>query len=126
MFGKLSFDYDTVYRKIKELAFLNKGLEITLVDERVEENKRPIVKQFKYTGGIADFVMYLTENKERLYQKPFYLEGQTDVLKLELAIMHTDEYTDNVLSYVNNINTPEGGTHETGLKSAIKIKMQIF
>ena len=119
MFGKLSFDYDTVYRKIKELAFLNKGLEITLVDERVEENKRPIVKQFKYTGGIADFVMYLTENKERLYQKPFYLEGQTDVLKLELAIMHTDEYTDNVLSYVNNINTPEGGTHETGLKSAI-------
>ena len=119
VFGKLSFDYDTVYRKIKELAFLNKGLEITLVDERVEENKRPIVKQFKYTGGIADFVMYLTENKERLYQKPFYLEGQTDVLKLELAIMHTDEYTDNVLSYVNNINTPEGGTHETGLKSAI-------
>ena len=119
VFGKLSFDYDAVYRKIKELAFLNKGLEITLVDERVEENKRPIVKQFKYTGGIADFVMYLTENKERLYQKPFYLEGQTDVLKLELAIMHTDEYTDNVLSYVNNINTPEGGTHETGLKSAI-------
>ena len=119
VFGKLSFDYDTVYRKIKELAFLNKGVEITLVDERVGENKRPLVKQFRYTGGIADFVMYLTENKERLYQKPFYLEGQSDVLKLELAIMHTDEYTDNVLSYVNNINTPEGGTHETGLKSAI-------
>ena len=119
VFGKMSFDYDTVYRKIKELAFLNKGVEITLVDERVDENKRPIVKQFRYTGGIADFVMYLTENKQKLYEKPFYLEGASDVLKLELAIMHTDEYTDNVLSYVNNINTPEGGTHETGLKSAI-------
>ena len=119
VFGKQTFDYDTIYKKVKELAFLNKGIEINLIDERVPEGKRPVVKQFKYGGGIADFVLYLTENKQRLYEKPFYLEAGSDVLKLELAIMHTDEYTDNVFSYVNNINTPEGGTHETGFKSAL-------
>ena len=119
VFGKITFDYDIIARKIKELAFLNKGVEISLVDERVPEGKRPIVKQFKYTGGIADFALYLTENKDRLYDKPFYIEGASNVVKLELAIMHTNEYSDNVLSYVNNINTGEGGTHETGLKSAL-------
>ena len=118
VFGDVTFDYNLVANRLKELAFLNKGVEILLVDERVDKDKRPIVKQFKYTGGIADFAEFLTEAKTKLYDKPFYLAGQSDVMKLEVAFIHTNEYSETMLSYVNNIPTSEGGTHETGLRSA--------
>ena len=119
VFGDCTFDYNTVANRLKELAFLNKGIEIMLIDERVEKDKRPIVKQFKYNGGIADFVSFLTDSKNRLYEKPFYLAGQSDRMKVEVAFIHTDEYVENMFSYVNNIPTSEGGTHETGLRSAL-------
>ena len=119
VFGDVSFDYNTVANRLKELAFLNKGVEILFIDERVEKDKRPIVKQFKYNGGIADFVKYLTETKTKLYETPFYLAGQSDKMKVEVAFIHTSEFSETMLSYVNNIPTSEGGTHETGLRSAI-------
>lgn len=118
VFGDVSFDYNVVANRLKELAFLNKGVEILFVDERVDENKRPVIKQFKYTGGIADFTTYLTETKTKLYEKPFYLSGSSDKMKVEVAFIHTSEYSETMLSYVNNIPTSEGGTHETGLRSA--------
>lgn len=119
IFGDVTFDYNTISTRLRELAFLNKGLEIVLIDERVEEGKKPIIKQFKYNGGISDFIMYLTQAKTRLYENPIYFSAETDSIKLEVAIMHTDEYTENVFSFVNNIPTTEGGTHETGLKCGI-------
>lgn len=119
IFATATFDHNTVANRLKELAFLNKGIEINFVDERVEDNKRPIVKQFKYNGGIADFVCYLTDAKTRIYDRPLYISGKSSVLQVEVALIHTDEYSENIFSYVNNIPTSEGGTHETGLKSAI-------
>ena len=115
---RLSFT-TAVANRLKELAFLNKGVEILFIDERVDKDKRPIVKQFKYMGGIADFVKYLTETKTKLYETPFYLAGQSDKMKVEVAFIHTSEFSETMLSYVNNIPTSEGGTHETGLRSAI-------
>ena len=119
VFGDVTFDYNVVANRLKELAFLNKGIEIILVDERVAEGSKQIVKQFKYTGGIADFVTYLTQAKNKLYDKAFYLSGSSERMKVEAAFIHTDEYTDTLLSYVNNIPTTEGGTHETGLRTAL-------
>lgn len=120
VFGETTtFDYNVVANRLKELAFLNKGIEILLVDERVEENKRPVVKQFKYMGGIADFASYLTEAKTKLYETPFYISGASELMKVEVAFVHTGDYSETMLSYVNNIPTSEGGTHETGLRSAM-------
>ena len=90
---------------------------VNFVDERTDD--KPFVKQFNFAGGIADFVLNLTENKTLLYKNPFYLEGETQSTKVKLAFLHTNEYTDNIFSYVNNIPTTEGGTHEVGFKSAL-------
>ncbi|MBQ0017569.1 MAG: DNA gyrase subunit B [Clostridiales bacterium] len=119
VFGDVTFDYNVVANRLKELAFLNKGIEILLIDERVDKDKKPVVKQFKYVGGIADFITNLTEAKTKLYEKPFYVCGESDRMKVEASFIHTSEYSETMLSYVNNIPTSEGGTHETGLRSAI-------
>jgi len=116
VFKDLTFNRDTILNRLKELAFLNKGLIINFIDDRGE---KPFVKQFNFVGGLKDFVLNLTENKKLLYTTPFYLEGETDIIKAKLAFVHTDEYVDNIFSYVNNIPTTEGGTHETGFKSAL-------
>ncbi len=116
VFGDLSFDYSTIASRLKELAFLNKGVEINFIDERFDKK---VVRQYKFDGGIADFVQNLTQAKTCLYQKPIYISGKTDKIFVELSIMHTSDYTDTVHSYVNNIPTSEGGTHETGLKVAM-------
>lgn len=116
VFGNATFDFNTIALRLRELAFLNKGIEILLVDER---QIKPVVKQFKYNGGICDFVNYVNSTKTKLYEKPLYLAGKTDIVELELSIQHTTEYSDNVLSFVNNIPTTEGGTHETGLRTAL-------
>lgn len=116
VFKDLSFSRDIILNRLKELAFLNKGLIINFVDDRDE---KPFVKQFNFSGGLNDFVLNLTENKKILYQNPFYLEGESDIIKVKLAFIHTDEYVENIYSYVNNIPTTEGGTHETGFKSAL-------
>ena len=118
IFETVEFDYATINKHIKEQAFLNKGLEIVLIDER-DKTKEPVVKSYKYDGGIKDFVKYLNESKVKLYEEPIYFAGTSNDIKVEVALMHTDEYVDNIFSYVNNINTSEGGTHEVGFKSAI-------
>ena len=118
VFKDITFNRETVESRLKELAFLNKGLIINFVDERTN-NDKPYVKQFNFQGGLSDFVKNLTETKTLLYKTPFYLEGESDITKVKLAFIHTSEYTDNIFSYVNNIPTTEGGTHEVGFKSAL-------
>ena len=115
IFGDATFDYEIVAKRLRELAFLNKGMEIVLRDERSEVEDIT----FKFDGGLSDFVKYLDGEKLRLYGNPFYIEGKSNLIELTLAFEHTDNYTENIFSYVNNIPTTEGGTHETGFKSAI-------
>lgn len=116
VFGNATFDFNTIALRLRELAFLNKGVEIILVDERAT---KPIVRQFKYNGGVSDFVAYVNSTKNAIYDKPVYITGKTDLIELEMAMQHTTEYSDTVLSFVNNIPTTEGGTHETGLRTAL-------
>ena len=116
VFGNATFDFNTIALRLRELAFLNKGLEIILVDERRE---KPVVKQFKYTGGICDFVSYVNSTKTKLFDKPIYVSGKSERVEVEAAIQYTTDYSDNLLSFVNNIPTTEGGTHETGFRSAL-------
>jgi DNA gyrase subunit B len=121
MFRDVKFDNETISKRLRELAFLNRGIEIEFIDERVKENDTEIPREciFKYDGGAADFVSYLNESKDALYQKPFIVEGITDKMPIVFAIQHTDGFTESIFSYVNNIPTSEGGTHETGFKAAI-------
>lgn len=113
MFGDLQFNFDTINKRIKELAFLNKGLKIILDDLRTNTHVA-----YHYEGGIKDFIKYIDEDKNKLYASPIYISAESDILKLEIAVEHTDSYTENIFSYVNNIPTTEGGTHEVGFKSA--------
>ena len=113
MFGDLQFNFETINKRIKELAFLNKGLKIILDDLRTNTHVA-----YHYEGGIKDFIKYIDEDKNKLYASPIYISAESDILKLELAVEHTDSYTENIFSYVNNIPTTEGGTHEVGFKSA--------
>ena len=116
VFGNATFDFNTIALRLRELAFLNKGIEILLIDERAQ---KPVVRQFKYNGGVVDFVAYVNSTKTVLYDKPIYVAGKSDIVEVEVAIQHTTDYSENVLSFVNNIPTTEGGTHETGLRSAL-------
>ena len=113
MFGNLTFNFESVCNRARELAFLNKGLRIVLQDERTGEGEI-----YHYEGGIADFVSYLVEGKNKLFAKPIYFHGQDKNFDLEVAFIYTDSYTESSFSFVNNIPTIEGGTHETGFKSA--------
>lgn len=101
----------TIRKRLRELAFLNKGIEIEFNDEQEE-----VVHNYKYDGGLVDFIGYLNEAKTNLFKPAIYIEGETDSLKMEAAIQYTDSYTESFFSYVNNIPTSEGGTHETGFK----------
>ncbi len=114
VFKDATFEFDTVSKRLRELAFLNKGIEIELIDEKSNQNE-----VYKYEGGLADFIKYINTDKLSLFQPAIYIEGQTDLVKLELALSYTDSYTDSVFSYVNNIPTTEGGTHETGFRTAL-------
>ncbi|WP_214627110.1 DNA topoisomerase (ATP-hydrolyzing) subunit B [Paenibacillus agaridevorans] len=108
------FDYETLQSRIRELAFLNKGIEITLTDERTE-----VSNSFKYDGGLNEFVLFLNRNREALHETPIYVEGSKDHIQVEVALQYNDSYTENIYSFANNINTHEGGTHESGFKSAL-------
>ncbi|MBP1153245.1 MULTISPECIES: DNA topoisomerase (ATP-hydrolyzing) subunit B [unclassified Paenibacillus] len=108
------YDYDTLQSRIRELAFLNKGIEITLTDERTDESHT-----FNYEGGIVSFVEYLNRTREAVHQPPIYVEGDRDNIHVEVALQYNDSYTENIYSFANNINTHEGGTHESGFKSAL-------
>ena len=113
MFGSVTFNFESVCNRARELAFLNKGLKIVLQDERTGEGEI-----YHYEGGIADFVSYLVEGKNKLFATPIYFHGQDENFDLEVAFIYTDSYTESSFSFVNNIPTIEGGTHETGFKSA--------
>ncbi|MGZ9585979.1 DNA topoisomerase (ATP-hydrolyzing) subunit B [Paenibacillus marinisediminis] len=108
------FDYELLASRIRELAFLNKGIEIQLADERTGNSH-----VFKYDGGIIEFVEYLNRNREKLHEPPIYVEGLKDNISVEISLQYNDSYTDNIYSFANNIHTHEGGTHESGFKSAL-------
>lgn len=116
IFDDVIFDYDTLRRRFREMAFLTKDLRINLEDKR--EGKEKSVS-FHYEGGIKEFVEYLNKNKTTLYDKVIYCEGQKDDIYVEVALQHNDSYNEATLSFVNNITTPEGGMHLTGFKSAL-------
>lgn len=107
-------DAQTIKRRLKELAFLNKGLEIEFNDE-----KTGLSKNYKYEGGLNDFIKYLNEAKTVLFSEPIYIEGENERLKMSASIQYTDGYNDSFFSYVNNIPTVDGGTHEMGFKSGL-------
>ena len=117
IFDTLDFSHDTLRDRLRELAFLNKGIRIQFHDERDEDNSEPIT--FQYDGGIASFVTYYNQNKEVLHPEPIYIEGvQSDVV-VEIAFQFNTAYSENISSYANNIRTAEGGFHESGFKSAV-------
>ncbi|MBO8172183.1 MAG: DNA topoisomerase (ATP-hydrolyzing) subunit B [Bacillaceae bacterium] len=108
------YEYEVLQKRIRELAFLNKGIQITLHDERIDKEE-----SFKFDGGIVSFVKHLNANREPLHDEPIYIEGEKDGISVEIALQYNDSYTSNLYSYANNIHTHEGGTHESGFKSAL-------
>ena len=117
VFETVEFNLETIAKRLRELAFLNKGLTIKLTDLRDDE--KFYNKTFKYDGGIIDYVLYLNEGKQSLFELPIYAKSVKDDILIEFAIQHTDSYSESIFSFVNNIPTAEGGTHEVGFKSAI-------
>ena len=110
------FKYNILKERIRELAFLNKGLRISLEDKREEREESD---SFFYEGGIQSFVEYINEDKQVLHEKPIYLEGESDGIQVEIALQYTTDYATKILSFANNIHTHEGGTHESGLKAGL-------
>ncbi|MBE5805014.1 MAG: DNA topoisomerase IV subunit B, partial [Clostridiales bacterium] len=113
IFEDVKFNGDQVARRLQELAYLNRGLKITFTDERVKDAALR-QKVFHYEGGIIDYVKYLNSEKNTLHDEPIFMEGQKDTTICRVAIQYTDGYTESMFSYVNNIPTGEGGSHETG------------
>ena len=116
IFEETVFEFNTLKTRLREMAFLTKGLRIVLKDLRQEEVNK---KEFHYEGGIKEFVQYLNHSKTALYEDIIYCEGTKDDVYVEVAFQHNDSFTENVYSFVNNINTPEGGTHLTGFRTAV-------
>lgn len=119
MFETVHFQLETISRRLKELAFLNRGAHIILIDERVTMGNTCLKREYCYEGGLIDFVKYLNETKAPAFAEPVFLQAEKDDIQMELAFQYTDAYTENIFSYVNNIPTTEGGTHETGFKAAL-------
>ena len=116
IFEETVFDYKVLKQRLREIAFLTKGLRISLTDVREEE---PILSSFHYEGGIREYVAYLNKANTPLYDEIIYCEGEKDGVLVEVALQHNDVYNENVYSFVNNITTPEGGTHLVGMRSAL-------
>ena len=115
IFTETEYSYDTLRLRIRELAFLNKGITITLSDERPEGR----TESFHFAGGIIEFVEFVDQNKDKINAKPIYLEGEKNSIIVEVAMQYCDTYNENVFTYVNNINTEEGGTHLSGFRKAL-------
>ena len=116
IFEDTVFDYATIKQRLREMAFLTKGLRISLTDKREESKK---TDSFHYEGGIMEYVSYLNKNQTVLYDKIIYCEGKKGTVQVEVALQHNDGYNEGCYSFVNNINTPEGGTHLTGFRNAL-------
>ncbi|MDT8719522.1 DNA topoisomerase (ATP-hydrolyzing) subunit B [Clostridium sp. 19966] len=114
IFEVTEYDYEILSKRIRELAFLNKGIKINLTDERIGKKE-----EYCYQGGIKSFVDYLNRNKERLHAEPIYAEGKKDDYIVEIALQYNDSYVENIFSFANNIDTVEGGTHLAGFKTAL-------
>ena len=112
----VTFDFDVLKKRLREMAFLNKGIHITFTDERGET---PVTEDFLYEGGLREFVKYLNHNKEVLFPEPIYTEGVKDGILVEVAMQYNDSYAENIYTFVNNIATPDGGTHLTGFTTAL-------
>jgi DNA gyrase subunit B len=121
IFAATEYNYDTLAQRLRELAFLNKGLEITLTDERTADAKTGEAKraEFKYAGGIAEFVKHLNRGKQVLHDKPITMEAERNGVAIEIAMQYNDSYSDTLFSFANNINTVDGGTHLSGFRSAL-------
>ena len=120
VFGDEKYDYDTILERMREVAYLNKGIKIVIRDDRTPlEGGSGRQDTLCYAGGIADYVQYMNEGRAVLYDKPLYVEAKEEHFEVAVAIQHTDGYAEHIYSYVNNIPTPEGGTHEAGFKSAV-------
>ncbi|RCX16130.1 DNA gyrase subunit B [Anaerobacterium chartisolvens] len=116
IFEELVFDFDTLITRFRQMAFLNRGIKIRLVDDRPEER---IQETLHYEGGIVSFVEYMNKNKEAVHEPPIYIEGSKDTSYVEIAMQYSETYVENIYSFANNIETTEGGTHLTGFKAAI-------
>jgi DNA gyrase subunit B len=114
IFDKTTYSFDTLSQRLRELAFLNKGLKITLDDER--SNKKA---EFRFTGGIAEFVKHLNRGKQTLHDSPIYMEGKRGQVDIEIALQYNDSYAENIFSFANTINTVDGGSHLAGFRSAL-------
>src|SRR6202167_6087650 len=119
IFTAIEFNYDTLAQRLRELAFLNKGLLITLTDERTTDPKtgEPKTTDFKYTGGIAEFIKHLNRGKQTLHEKPIYMEAERDGVVMEIGLQYNDGYSETVFSFANNINTVDGGSHLSGFRT---------
>ncbi len=115
IFETLDYDFDTLSHRLQETAFLTKGLRISIEDKR---EGREQIRKYHYEGGIREFVAYVNENKTPLYDKIMYAEGSKDGVYVEVALQHNDSYNDNTFTFVNNVTTPEGGTHLAGFRAA--------
>ncbi|PYU25379.1 MAG: DNA topoisomerase (ATP-hydrolyzing) subunit B [Acidobacteria bacterium] len=121
IFEKIDFSYDILAQRLRELAFLNKGLKITLQDERSDKTT-----EFRFTGGIVEFVKHLNRGKQTLHDSPIYIEGKRDNVEVEIALQYNDSYAENVFSFANTINTVDGGTHLSGFRSALTRSINNF
>ena len=121
IFTVTEFNYDTLAQRLRELAFLNKGLEITLTDERTTDPKtgEARTQTFKYVGGIKEFVKHINKGKQVLHESPIYMEAERDNVAMEIALQYNDAYSETVFTFANNINTVDGGTHLSGFKTAL-------
>src|SRR6266705_69545 len=119
--GSTEYNYDTLAQRLRELAFLNKGLLITLTDERTTDAKTGEAKsaEFKYNGGIAEFIKHLNRGKQVLHDKPIYMEAERDGVAMEIGLQYNDGYSESVFSFANNINTVDGGSHLSGFRMAL-------
>jgi DNA gyrase subunit B len=121
IFTVTEFNYDTLAQRLRELAFLNKGLVITLTDERVTDPKTGEAKraEFRYAGGIAEFIKHLNKGKQVLHEKPIHMEAARDNVEIDIALQYNDGYSETVFSFANNINTVDGGSHLSGFRTAL-------
>ncbi len=121
IFTETQYNYDTLAQRLRELAFLNKGLQITLTDERNTDSKtgEPKHTEFKYNGGIAEFIKHLNRGKQVLHDKPIYMEAERSGVAMEIGLQYNDAYSESVFSFANNINTVDGGTHLSGFRTAL-------
>jgi DNA gyrase subunit B len=121
IFTATEYNFDTLAQRLRELAFLNKGLLITLTDERTTDAKtgNPKTTDFKYNGGIAEFIKHLNRGKQVLHDKPIYMEAERDGIAMEIGLQYNDAYSETVFSFANNINTVDGGTHLSGFRTSL-------